>query len=235
MTPPGSPAAARAATATLLVLLAGLTPTRGAAIEDQTLRYTAAYGRVNAGEVEINIRNENHGYVVTSTGKPSMLAAMFFKTHSSTTRFIRHRGEVALDSGTERLAGEGGYRRGFRFNRAHGRVEFSNGKHGAIQPGDRFEAAAFPLLLMLRPVESIAGARVREVSARRMRDYTYEPPVEEIVKVPAGAFPCWKINRHRTGRPTERVTVWLHKAENPIPLKIVVTKKGRTSTLELLE
>ena len=210
---------------------------RAAAIEDQTLRYAAFYGNISAGEVEINIRNENAGYVVTSTGKPSMLAAMFVKAHHSATRFVRHQGEVALDSGSEQLDGNDGdgYARWFRFDRAQGRIEFSDGDHHAIQPGERFEAAAFPLLLMLRPVEQVAGLRVREVSARRTRDYTYEKPVEEIVTVPAGEFASWKIARHRSDRPDDRVTVWLSQTGDPVPLKIAVTKKGKTSTLLLTE
>ena len=210
---------------------------RAAAIEDQTLRYAAFYGNLSAGEVEINIRNENAGYVVTSTGKPSMLAAMFVKAHHSATRFVRHHGEVALDSGSEQLDGNDGdgYARWFRFDRARGRIEFSDGDHHAIQPGERFEAAAFPLLLMLRPVEQVAGLRVREVSARRARDYTYEKPVEEIVTVPAGEFASWKVARHRSDRPDDRVTVWLSQTGDPVPLKIAVTKKGKTSTLLLTE
>ena len=205
------------------------------AIENQTLRYAVSYDGRNAGEIEIVIRAENDGYLVTSTAKPSLLASLFVKAHTSTTRFVRHRGKVALDSGTESLAGDDtqGTVRGFHFDRARSRIEFSNGKHHAIQPGDQFEAAAFPLLLMLRPVERIAGARVRVVSFKRIRDYLYEAPMEAVVTVPAGAFSSWKINRHRTDRPTDTVTVWLNKTGAPVPVKITVKKKGRTSILRL--
>ena len=205
------------------------------AIENQTLRYAVSYDGRNAGEVEIVIRAENGGYLVTSTAKPSLLASLFVKAHTSTTRFVRHRGKVALDSGTESLAGDDtqGTVRGFHFDRARSRIEFSNGKHAAIQPGDQFEAAAFPLLLMLRPVERIVGARVRVVSFKRIRDYIYEAPVETVVTVPAGAFSSWKINRHRIGRPADTVTVWLNKTGAPVPVKITVKKKGRTSILRL--
>ena len=205
------------------------------AIENQTLRYAVSYDGSNAGEIEIVIRAENDGYLVTSTAKPSLLASLFVKAHTSTTHFVRHRGKVALDSGTESLAGDDtqGTVRGFHFDRARSRIEFSNGKHAAIQPGDQFEAAAFPLLLMLRPVERIAGARVRVVSFKRIRDYIYEAPVEAVVTVPAGAFSSWKINRQRIGRPADTVTVWLNKTGAPLPVKIAVTKKGRTSILRL--
>ena len=205
------------------------------AIENQTLRYAVSYDGSNAGEIEIVIRAENDGYLVTSTAKPSLLASLFVKAHTSVTRFVRHRGEVALDSGSENLGGDDtqGTVRGFHFDRARSRIEFSNGKHAAIQPGDQFEAAAFPLLLMLRPVERIADARVRVVSFKRIRDYIYEAPVEAVVTTSAGAFPSWKINRHRIGRPADTVTVWLNKTGAPVPVKITVKKKGRTSILRL--
>ena len=227
-------AAQRAVAVALLMWFA--TAAHGAgAIENQTLRYAVSYDGRNAGEIEIVIRAENDGYLVTSTAKPSLLASLFVKAHTSTTRFVRHRGEVALDSGTESLAGDDtqGTVRGFHFDRSRSRIEFSNGKHAAIQPGDQFEAAAFPLLLMLRPVERIAGARVRVVSFKRIRDYLYEAPVEAVVTVPAGAFSSWKINRHRIGRPADTVTVWLNKTGAPVPVKITVKKKGRTSILRL--
>ncbi len=225
------------ATASVLpALLLWLAQAGGAphTIEDQTLRYAVSYGGRNAGEIEITIRNQNDGYVVTSTSKPNALASLFVKAHLSDTRFVRRRGEVVLDGGAESLAGNGGsgYARSFRFDHAAGRVKFSDGKSSAIQPGDRFEAAAFPLLLMLRPVDGVKG-RVREVSAKRTRDYRYEQPVAETVTVPAGAFASWKINRHRTDRPADTVTVWLSRAGNPVPLKIVIRKRGKTSTLML--
>jgi len=221
--------------AALLALLLWAPAERAAAIEDQVLRYKALYGNINAGRLEVSIHREEAGYRVVSTGKPSALARLFrFNKYTTTTRFVRHRGEVALDSGTTvgRARGDE-FTRSFRFNRTHDRIEFSDGEHSAIAPGERFEAAAFPLLLMLRPVETLEGARVREVSAWRAREYIYQQPVEEVVETPAGGFSSWKITRRRASRPADSVTVWLKQGDNPIPLKIAATRKGRTGTLLL--
>lgn len=208
---------------------------RAAAIEDQVLRYKALYGSVNAGRLEVSIHREQAGYRVVSTGRPSALARLFgFNKYTTTTRFVRHRGEVALDSGTTTGRARGDdFTRSFRFNRTRGRIEFSDGDHSDIAPGEWFEAASFPLLLMLRPVETLEGARVRQVSAWRAREYIYQQPVEEIVETPAGGFSSWKITRLRASRPADSVTVWLKQGDNPIPLKIAATRKGRTGTLLL--
>ena len=229
--------------AVLAALLAGAglhaTSTTPAAplsvIPDQTLRYAVSYKNRNAGKVAIVIRNEDHGYTVTSTAKPSLLASFFIKAHTSNTRFVRHRGEVVLHSGTETLARDDQYRRGFRFNRSQSRIEFSNGKHDPIRPGDRFEAAAFPLLLMLRPLDGIADTEVREVSFKRTRNYRYAAPVAETVSVPAGEFPSWQISRHRSDRPADSVRVWLRRSGDPVPLKIAVHKRGATTILVLID
>ena len=221
--------------AALLALLLWAPAERAAAIEDQVLRYKALYGNINAGRLEVSIHREEAGYRVVSTGKPSALARLFrFNKYTTTTRFVRHRGEVALDSGTTvgRARGDE-FTRSCRFNRTHDRIEFRAGEPSAIAPGERFEAAAFPLLLMLRPVETLEGARVREVSAWRAREYIYQQPVEEIVETPAGGFSSWKITRRRASRPADSVTVWLKQGDNPIPLKIAATRKGRTGTLLL--
>lgn len=226
-----------------LALLLWAAPCAAAEIK-QTLRYAASYGNTSVGEIEIDIRAEHDGggYVVTSRGKPSGLAAIFPKP-ISVTRFVRHHGEVVLDRGSEGIVGGDEEERSFQLDRAGGRIAFSDGEYKAIQPGDRFVASAFPLLLMLRQIEGIAATRVREVSARRVRDYIYERPVAETVQVPAGAFPSWKITRRRDGRPSDSVTVWLHRNEHEaaeaaadrLPLKIAITKRGKTKTLELID
>ena len=195
-----------------LALLLWAAPAASAEIE-QTLRYAASYGNTSVGEIEVDIRAEHDGdgdggdggYVVTSRGNPSGLAAMFVKPRISVTRFVRQHGEVVLDRGSEGIAGGDEEERSFQLDRARARIAFSDGEHEAIQPGDRFVASAFPLLLMLRQIEDIAATRVREVSARRVRDYIYEQPVAETVQVPAGAFPSWKITRRRDGRPGDSV------------------------------
>ncbi len=218
-------------------------------IDEQKLRYAVTYGGHRIGELEADIRKQDHGYVVTCTGKLNRLIKLLLKKSAvrSVTRFVRRRNAIVLDGGSEQVIGKHDEapdsRRSFYVNHAHNRIELSNGKHIALHPGEQLDAAAFPLLLMLRPPAELAAtqaqtqvqARVREVSAKRVRDYRYENPVAETVRVPAGEFPAWKISRHRIDRPEERVSVWLHRASNPIPLKIVLTKKGNVRTLQLLE
>ena len=54
--------------------------------------------------------------------------------------------------------------------------------------GESLEAAAFPLVLMLRPIDEIAGVRVREVSAKRSRGYVYDAPIAESITLAGGEF-----------------------------------------------
>lgn len=204
-------------------------------IEEQTLHYAVSYENLNVGELEVNIRHKNDGYVVTCNGKPNHLFKLLFNPPSSRTRFIRHRHTIVLASGSEQVDGRSDEVRSFSINRTHHRVEFSNGKHIAIQPDEQLEAAAFPLLLMLRSHDNITATPVREVSTKRIRDYMHEKPVAETVHIAAGTFSAWKISRYRIDRPQERVSVWLKQADNPIPLKIVLAKKGKLSILTLRE
>ncbi len=221
-------------------VLSGVLGADGAGgIEDQTLRYAVSYGtkNINVGVIHIVIANEGDRYVITGVTKPNRLAALFVKAQINDTRFVRRAGNVVLESGVEtRIESDGaaeGGQRSFSFDYAGNQIKFSDGSAYLIQPGDQFEAAAFPLLLMLRPLNDIDGMRVREVSTKRAREYEYEKPLEEMVTIPAGTFSSWKINRRRPDKPMDNVTVWLHKAENPLPLKIMIRKRGKTSTLIL--
>ena len=214
-----------------------------AEIENQTLRYAASYRDFDAGAVEIRIRADAGGYRVEVAAKPSALAKLFGADALTTvTQFARDaNGAIMLDSGRSHSAGDGdgddNNARWFRIDRDAGRIEFSDGEPYAIAAGAHVEAAAFPLLLMLRMQhgESIGGMRVLEVSARRARAYRYESPREASVDTPAGEFTAWQITRRRIDRPDDSVTVYLRKQNQgaPIPLKIAVTKRGRTSTLLL--
>lgn len=203
-----------------------------AALENQTLRYAVFYGDIDAGTVEVRLRMEDGGYRIASAAKPSALANLFgAEALTSVTQFARASGGAwTLERGDEKLGGDATW---FRLNR--GRIEFSDGGHLAVAAGAHFEAAAFPLLLMLRlrAGEAIAGTRVIEVSARRAREYIYDAPVDARADSPAGETGAWKITRRRADRPADSVTVWLRKAGAPVPLKIAVTKRGRTSTLRL--
>ncbi|MDD9821498.1 MAG: DUF3108 domain-containing protein [Gammaproteobacteria bacterium] len=215
-----------------------------AEIENQTLRYAASYRDFDAGAVEIRIRADAGGYRVEVAAKPNALAKLLGADALTTvTQFARDaNGAVMLDSGGSHSAGDDGdgddnNARWFRIDRDAGRIEFSSGEPYAVADGAHVEAAAFPLLLMLRMQhgESIGGMRVLEVSARRARAYRYESPREASIDTPAGEFTAWQITRRRIDRPDDSVTVYLRKQSQgaPIPLKIAVTKRGRTSTLLL--
>jgi len=204
-----------------------------AQVPDQTLVYKVSYGNKNADEITIILRNDDEGYVLTSTTKPSKLAGLFLKAHTSDTKFIWRDGKLAPLSATEKLQGKESYDRGFQFDYDNKQVEFVEGKVESFEDGDQFESVTFPLLLMHRPIETVGGMQVKEVSPKRFRGYTYAKPAEEIVNVPAGEFRAWKIIRFRTDKPEDTVTVWLDKSDNPVPVKIVVYKKGKTSSLDL--
>lgn len=223
----------------VVTVLALLTVSAAAAgFENQTLHYAARYGDLDAGAVEVRIRAEADGCRVESNAKPSALAKLFgADAHASVTQFIRDPGDGdawTLDGGREKHGD--GDAQWFRIDRAANRIEFSDGDARAIDSGAQFEAAAFPLLLMLRArdagVDSIAGLRALEVSVRRARDYIYDAPVAETIAAPAGETSAWKITRRRADRPADSVTVYLNQRDH-LPLKITVTKRGRTSSLLL--
>ena len=211
-------------------------------IADQTLRYAAAYGGKNVGEIVIEIRTAHDGYVVTSTAEPNRLMALFVGSHIITTHFTRERDQVVLAHGHEREVKRNGKvsARDFRVNRVQGRIEFSERERHAIAPDDHLESTAFPLLLMLRQIDEIEDTLVHEVSTKRVREYRYEAPLAEMVTLPSGTFASWRIRRHRTDRADHTVTVWLRKLtdlqnrDDYIPLKIIVSKPGKSHSLTLV-
>ena len=172
--------------------------------------------------------------MVTSEAKPSALATLFFKAYRSEFRFVRgDDGVVVLHSGGEKARGKNEFERSFRVDYDAGEIHFRDGKVDAISNGESLEAAAFPLVLMLRPIDEIAGLRVREVSAKRSRGYVYDAPVAEQITLADGEFMSWKIRRYRADKPDDSVTVWLRQSDH-IPLQITARKRGKTSTLRLL-
>ena len=217
----------------LLLVIVHIDAIAEVTIIDQDLVYAVSYGKTNVGNLEISLRNENGDYLLTSITKPSTLASLVLKEHTSETKFILRNGELALHSAVEKLKGKESYDRGFTFDYENHTIELAEEKSSTFQSGDQFESVTFPLLLMYRDVNSIAGMEVSEVSPKRLRSYTYAEPEQETVKVPAGEFESWKIPRFRTDRPEDTVTVWLDQSDNPIPVKIEINKGGKVSTLVL--
>ncbi len=212
-------------------LIADITPDMP--MGDQELVYAVSYGNRNVGNIEISIQSEKGGYQLGSITKPTRIAGLLLKEHTSDTRFIWRNEALVLHSAVEKLEGKKSYDRGFTFDFDTYTIELAEGKTSTFKEGDQFESVTFPLLLMHRDVNSIGGLEVREVSPKRLRSYTYEAAEEETVNVPAGEFTSWKITRFRSDRPEDTVTVWLNQADNPIPLKIEVSKGGKVSILAL--
>jgi len=208
-----------------------------AAFDGRALNYAARYGNIDAGTVTVSIRADGDGYRVESVARPSPVAKLFgVKAQTDVTQFSRAGdGEIMLERGHTKRAGDGG-EDWFRIDRDASRIEFSDAEARPIAAGEVFEAASFPLLLMLRAretrVDSIAEAQVTEVSARRAREYRYDAPVIARIKTSTGESDAWKITRHRVDRPDDTVTVWLRQRD-AVPLKITVTKRGRRSSLLL--
>ena len=213
-------------------------------IADQTLHYAVLYDGRRAGNIAIKIAKTDtergNGYAVEAELKPRGLAAFFVKARKSTTRFDIDNGEVVLGGGIDDRI-DGGDKKSFRVNYAKNRIEFDD-RNVAIDSADQFEAVAFPFLLMLRAssasngLADLAGAKIREVTFTRVRDYVYQSPLSEAVEVAAGKFDAWKITRVREGNANNWVSVWLAKSQfggAHIPLKIAVAKRERITVFEL--
>ena len=202
-------------------------------ISDQDLVYLASYGKTKAGQLFIQIRQTENGYLVTSTTKPSKLAGLLVKEHSTEARFGWRDGKLVPENAVEALKGKDSYDRGYTFDYENMTISLAEGKSSTFSEEDQFESVTYPLLLMHREIESIEGLEVKEVGPKRLRDYTYAKPEAETIKVPAGEFSTWKVTRYRTDKPEDTVATWLDQSDNPVPVKIVVTKDGKPSTLDL--
>ena len=222
---------------TFLLFVTGTTTYSRALAEvniiDQDLTYTASYGKRNAGSIQIQIRGTDTGYIVTSITKPHKLAGLLLKEHTTEAEFAWRNEELVPISATESLKGKERYDRGFMFDYDNLTVSLSEGRSSTFEQNDQFESVTFPLLLMHRDLAEIENLEIKEVSAKRLRDYTYQKAEQETVKVPAGEFSTWKVTRFRSDRPEDTVVTWLNQSDNPIPVKIAINKDGNTSTLAL--
>lgn len=208
------------------------------AISDQNFDYAVSHNNIRVGVLGVSVRSEDDGYVVTSTSKFKTWVRRLFKVkdHIVLARFAQHQNRMVLVSGKKKQK-DGDLEEGFHMNYGQHLIEFSNGEQTKIAPDDRFESVVFPLLLIARlqkePRESLAETVVWEVNSHHAREYIYEKPVEETVRVPAGEFCAWKVNRRRIDKKGNHVTTWLHRTDTSIPLKFEIANKGKITTLEL--
>jgi hypothetical protein len=220
----------------LVTVVLLLFSTQGAwalSVQDQVLHYDVSYSSTPAGEIEITIAGDDEGYVVSATTYPNMIASMFLDEYTNETRYRRNQDLLELATGHDQLRGDKDFNRSFTVDYDKGEIQYDSGKVVPVAESDRLEAISFPILLMDAPDEVVEGTKVRQVSTKRVRNFIYEKPQTEVVKVPAGEFTCTRYTRHRIDKPETTVTIWLSQDENPVPVRISSTNKGATSVMEL--
>ena len=112
-------------------------------------------------------------------------------------------------------------------------IQFSDGRHLNIPEHEVQDLGSFLVALMVRPVEQLAGQRINVVSAKGLREYRYEIPVEEVIDTALGKLRTWRIEKRRLARPGRSVIVWLAMDLGRVPVKIVSRRNDKTTTLAI--
>jgi len=112
-------------------------------------------------------------------------------------------------------------------------IQFSDGRHLNIPEHEVQDLGSFLVALMVRPVEQLAGQRINVVSAKGLREYRYEDPIEEVIDTALGKLRTWRIEKRRLDRPERSVTVWLAIDLGHAPVKVVSRKNDKTTTLAI--
>lgn len=204
-------------------------------VAEQIRFYAVEYEGQNAGELEVVIKRDGEGYLITSISHLSMLAQLFLESHTVESRFEIVNDQVRLVSGREVLTGSGQVKREFNIDYDSNIVTFSAGEPLKFSNGARIDADSFPLALMTSNPATLAGETYLAVSPKRARQYIYQPPVEETVSVPAGEFATTRVVGIRNDDPDRSVSFWLDNENQKLPVKIINSKNGKETIITLIK
>ncbi len=203
-------------------------------LESRTLRYSVFYGSRDAGELEIIIERTDDTIKTTAISHLSDLARMFLPGQTIETWFRIEGEKVLLDRGhildhkDETVSSE------FTIDRDNGVIDYQPRDDVPIEDGDHFESTSFPIVLMTSVVESIAGQTIRDTNPKKSRYYVYQPPAKEKLELNGKMYKTWKVTRNKRGDADRTVTFWLDRKDQKVPLKIISTKKGKSTVMTLL-
>ncbi len=197
------------------------------------LGYLVEYGSIKAGNIQITITRSGDQYEMSSTTKPSGLAKLFLKTHTTKTLFSADDNNFQLLSGTEEYTGKENDSLSYDVNHENKQIEFGDGEPVEFVQSDRLDLQTFPLLLMIVPLEQVSGNDYVEVSASKIRNYTYQELSEETLSLSDGDQKTWKLAKFRDNKPERTTTVWI-KQEGGIPIRIESLNKGKVTRISLI-
>ncbi len=199
------------------------------------LLYTIEYENKDAGKIEYNIMRSGNSMIIESESHPSFLAKLFIETFSTQIVFFWDEGRWRLKYGFERLDKSGAEQRSFLVQYDKSKIAFSNQNATDLSPQEHLEASTFPFLLMQSNLDQLGGTQVREVNAKRTALYTYEAPARQVITLPSGDYKTYAITRRSIHDPSRVIRVWLSQDSFKLPLKVESVKKGRSTTMILID
>lgn len=203
-------------------------------IDSRTLRYSVYYTKYDAGELEIVIERTDDTIKTTAISHLSSLAQMFLSGQTVETWFNIEGDDVVLDRGHILDHADDNVTSGFTIDREKSIIDYQPREDVAIEDGDLFESTSFPIVLMTSEVKDIAGQTIRETNPKKTRYYVYHAPTKEKLELNGKVYKTWKVTRSKRGEEGRSVTFWLDRKDQKVPLKIISTKKGKSTVMTLL-
>lgn len=200
-----------------------------------TLTYRVEFKGTDLGELVISVKNLDDRVKVVGETFPNALASLI--GDGKVVEIIEYQktnNGLRLSKVTEKKGHDLSKVTVAEVSPVGDRVEFKDGKAYSISPSDQLDAYTFPFLSMLGLHDSIVGEKEHVVSAKKIRQYTYQQAITEQVIVPGGTFTALKTVKSRSDG-EKSIAIWTTEAEPRYPLKIEVLRKGkREATISLL-
>ncbi len=203
-----------------------------AELANMELEYQIHYGSTHAGSLNISITHDGEQYQMASATKPKGIAKMFLKSYTTATQFTAAGNDFKLLNGSEVYKGKESDDLSFVINYDSKEVQLSNGEAIKFAAENLLDFQTFPLLLMIEPPQQVSGNTYIEVSAKKVRNYTYTEVSEETLSMPDGDQLAWKVTKLRDNNPEITTTVWISQKDN-VPLRIESLRKGKITRISL--
>ncbi len=230
---PGTVQCIASATLVCLMTLGPAQPLRAFEIPDQSLVYEFTYNKHTLGQLEVLIERDDDSIRTTATSHLSPIAKLFQPELAEETLFSIDGDTIRVENGAILSPDSKTVSRRYVIDRDAGVIQFSSGEDLPVEPGDRFESTSFPLVLLASDITALGGEHIREINAKRVRDYVYLPPERETIHVGGVEYNTWKVTRHRRGDARRTVTAWLDRDNHNIPVRITSRKRKSVSVFTL--
>lgn len=194
--------------------------------------YYAVYkGSLKLGTINKILVRKGKTYRSTTETHPTPIVSMVADKVSEESLFEIKDGRIFPEKFTVTRSGRKSYQHTVIFDWPGKSLNYSNQRTEAMPAGVILDAGNMIYSYMLNPTDMKVGRTLHVVNGKEVEVHKLTDVREELLNTEIGNLKTLRIEQKRMDKPERTFTLWLALEKNYLPVKLIKTRKGRSTKL----